>query len=1195
MNCRQLNLLLIALCGLPWIPPLSLVGAEKKEKEPEAIQALLVTGGCSHDYATRKRIIVQGIRERVKRKIEWRIVHEGDGESDVRIPLFEADKWAEGYDIVVHDHCFPRVKDSAYVDRVLDPHRAGLPAVLLHGSMMSFRTGDERWFDFCGVTSRSHDRDGPVVVETISESGGLLNGVLSKESPWSIPREELYRIEKVVSGATQLTHSSDRDGKFHLNSWTHTYGGKSRIFGTTLGNEVKTFASPTYLDLIARGFLWALCELSDENYVAVRAEDSLKGMSLTFPEEPLPRPGTNDARWGRASALSSGHGNDPERAIDGDPDTYWEGGVPGPSSWQVDLNAGAMVGAIVLMWKGDAPSRYLVEGSTDLRSWVMLEEAGESSSEAAVFIHETAPVSVKQVRITIPATSPGEVPGIRECALYPSVDAVPSGLLLAPGAVIPAPPEFHTVGANGLERRLRLDPRWTIAERLELSVLGSGVLHPVQIVPAAFGGCYMLVRREANGDADQSHFVVRLNIEADGSISRTMFLDSVSPNSTITWDGEWIYVLHDGVLTAFRDTDRDGRADERFKAGRVFSLKPDNSDSGPDFSNLRLGDDGWLYARINGTRDQLVLRSGGGEISLPSGGEVRFRRNGRDLSVCSDPQPKSASSVVAFDGALVAAEDGRSLWIAVNEAEGGGGMVVRLDKTPNAPLVRVDWDRIDSADLFNYLDSDRPSIRREAIEEILRRHRNPVPDLERLLGRSPSPDLADSLIHALFTRDEKRCLSYLVALTGSPEPALQKLAFRRIGDHPNAKNHPVFQELTRIAVPDVTAAILEAIVQSGTERNGLNDLVLGLAAHSDPHLSRVARKFLITREASFAAFEAIGDPSRSREWPGAFEVLAALHRVRVAEGLVFRLERTGSPIIRKLGIDSLCRLYFRDREAGEEWEGTRIIEEFLRLSLLDHRVDRPALLDALATNGIPLPDPGTLVTLAKENLSLEPLAIEALRSIPGQRSDGELVWLSEMNKSDSRDAILREQAGNLLEAAEHSENEGGPGKTGEEPATQQSETGVGDLPLEEIPARVEAESPSLTDGRDLFRSLNCGRCHNIHGEGPSLGPDLASVGGKLDLADWVEAILRPDQRISHEFETQRIELHSRRVLRVMIEDQDESRIMARDRAGNALEIPSAQIRLQWSDSGSLMDVPKIRDLSVRDFASLVAFLRELEN
>src|SRR5213594_3971200 len=45
----------------------------------EPLKALLITGGCCHDYAAQKKTLTEGISARAN--VVWTIVHEGDGDA----------------------------------------------------------------------------------------------------------------------------------------------------------------------------------------------------------------------------------------------------------------------------------------------------------------------------------------------------------------------------------------------------------------------------------------------------------------------------------------------------------------------------------------------------------------------------------------------------------------------------------------------------------------------------------------------------------------------------------------------------------------------------------------------------------------------------------------------------------------------------------------------------------------------------------------------------------------------------------------------------------------------------------------------------------------------------------------------------------------------------------------------------------
>ena len=98
--------------------------------EPPPIKALLITGGCCHDYNVQKLIISEGTAARAR--IEWVIVQDGGTKTNSRIALHEKSDWAKGFDVVIHNECFADVKDPAWTENIVKPHREGTGAVLIH-------------------------------------------------------------------------------------------------------------------------------------------------------------------------------------------------------------------------------------------------------------------------------------------------------------------------------------------------------------------------------------------------------------------------------------------------------------------------------------------------------------------------------------------------------------------------------------------------------------------------------------------------------------------------------------------------------------------------------------------------------------------------------------------------------------------------------------------------------------------------------------------------------------------------------------------------------------------------------------------------------------------------------------------------------------------------------------------------------
>jgi type 1 glutamine amidotransferase len=229
------------------------------------IRALLVTGGCCHDYARQKTILTEGISARAR--VTWTIVHEGDGSTSHRLSIYEKPDWSKGYDVVVHDECFSDVKDKAFVEGILKPHRAGLPAVNLHCAMHCYRVSFEDyqgWFEFTGLDTRSHGPQTPIELSFVAPTHPITKGMEN----WKTIPEELYNNVKVWNTTTPLIYGQQGKEK-NLAAWVNDFHG-TRVFSTTLGHNNNTVADPRYLDLITRGLLWSVDKLNDDYLKASR-------------------------------------------------------------------------------------------------------------------------------------------------------------------------------------------------------------------------------------------------------------------------------------------------------------------------------------------------------------------------------------------------------------------------------------------------------------------------------------------------------------------------------------------------------------------------------------------------------------------------------------------------------------------------------------------------------------------------------------------------------------------------------------------------------------------------------------------------------------------------------------------------------------------------------------------------------------
>lgn len=217
------------------------------------LRALLVTGGCCHNYPLQSAALTNAVGKLAS--VQWTVVSEGGNGTKAMIPLYDKPDWAKGYDVVVHNECFADTTDHDYIQRITSAHKAGIPAVVIHCAMHTYRATDiDDWREFLGVTSRRHDHQSNYPVKKLVADHPIVKGMPEN---WVTPKDELYVIDKLWPNARALaTSKSEKDGKDYPVIWTNQYG-KARVFGTTYGHSDETFRDPVFLGYVARGVLWA--------------------------------------------------------------------------------------------------------------------------------------------------------------------------------------------------------------------------------------------------------------------------------------------------------------------------------------------------------------------------------------------------------------------------------------------------------------------------------------------------------------------------------------------------------------------------------------------------------------------------------------------------------------------------------------------------------------------------------------------------------------------------------------------------------------------------------------------------------------------------------------------------------------------------------------------------------------------------
>jgi type 1 glutamine amidotransferase len=228
----------------------------------EPLRGLLITGGCCHDYQAQKKILTDGIGERAN--IVWTVIHEGDEDGkNHKFSIYEKPDWAKGFDVVLHNECSGAVSNVDFVEHIAKAHFAGVPAVVLHCSIHSYRmSSTDEWRKLLGVSSYQHQVKRPFAVEVTKAEHPVMRGFPVR---WQDQPDELYEIKKVWPNCTPLADgiTPGKETDRHPVVWVNTYG-KARVFGTTLGHGNETMQKTEYLDLITRGLLWACNKLNED-------------------------------------------------------------------------------------------------------------------------------------------------------------------------------------------------------------------------------------------------------------------------------------------------------------------------------------------------------------------------------------------------------------------------------------------------------------------------------------------------------------------------------------------------------------------------------------------------------------------------------------------------------------------------------------------------------------------------------------------------------------------------------------------------------------------------------------------------------------------------------------------------------------------------------------------------------------------
>ena len=240
---------------------ISLSSCTTIEKAP--IKALLLTGGCCHNYDAQKKIIQNFTTADLN--IAWDVLHEGGKGKSHKFSIYDQEGWSDDYDVVVHNECFAEMKDDDFMIKVVNDHlESDIGVVMVHCAMHTFRDareGTQAWAKLIGLQSKKHEHQAEYVVENTAPEHPIMQGF---PQVWQAPKDELYIVMKEFPTMTPLARGfGPKSNKFNTCIWTNELG-NNKIFGITFGHNETTMEDEVFQGVFNRGLLWTVGKLSND-------------------------------------------------------------------------------------------------------------------------------------------------------------------------------------------------------------------------------------------------------------------------------------------------------------------------------------------------------------------------------------------------------------------------------------------------------------------------------------------------------------------------------------------------------------------------------------------------------------------------------------------------------------------------------------------------------------------------------------------------------------------------------------------------------------------------------------------------------------------------------------------------------------------------------------------------------------------
>lgn len=599
----------------------------------EPLKALLITGGCCHDYAKQHEVIAKGIQSRANVQVD--VIWTDDKSTNPPLPVYDKADWAKGYDIIIHDECAASMNNKETLTRILDAHQT-IPSIQLHCAMHSFRTGEDRWFKRLGLQSNSHGPQEPIAITFVDKEHPITKTL----ADWTTIKEELYNNVNLFDAHPLAMGRQMVKGKAvdAIVAWTNEKAG-ARSFSTTIGHNTETVADARYLDLITRGLLWACDKLAPDYLTPFKGQNKVTFVPAKPFEAPKPPPTPKDATGIKTTASSTQPGNDTWKAVDGDEGTRWcAADASKPQSLTLELEKPQDLTGLEIVWeRKDKSYQHKIEIDGKMVADISIAQS-----------HALEAKQAKKIVITCTGNDHGGWASIREVRLKgPGIKAIAPKLSAEQKKEYDKANDPRAKEGNVAPKIVKLTPDEEatilkdvkVADGFEVTLFANSAAANYPVFVAAEPDGTLYVSSDGNGSLGRNPKrgrVIRLrDLDGDGRADETKVFCEVDAPRGLVWDHDRLYLVHPPHLSEFIDADHDGVAEKQNILVKDIAFGYKDRPADHTTNGLSLGIDGWLYIAGGDFGFMKATGTDGKTLQHRGGGVIRVRPDGTGLEIYS--------------------------------------------------------------------------------------------------------------------------------------------------------------------------------------------------------------------------------------------------------------------------------------------------------------------------------------------------------------------------------------------------------------------------------------------------------------------------------------------------------------------------------------------------------------------------------